>query len=113
MNPRELRLLKILMEEDKVFLEDLRQKVGALNPAQVKFSLKKKGWIIHTTFISMKDRDGNDCRPGYYWMDLQEKEKVRNFLEKVNGAAATAPSTTETSKFNTLKFIQNYNNNKR
>jgi hypothetical protein len=92
MNSRQVRLLKVLSEREKVFVKDLRPLIGALNPAQVAFTLRKKGWTIQTGFISMLDRDGSLCHPGYYWLDSKERERAREVLERASGAVAAAPS---------------------
>ena len=73
--------------------------MGALNPAQVAFVLRQKGWNIQTRFISMRDRDGLICHPGYYWLDDQEKERVRRFFEDTSGADDAAPPVNGNSKY--------------
>lgn len=98
MKPREKRFLQALLEKDKVFVMELRNIVGALNPAQVAFTLRQKGWNIQTKFVTMRDRDGLVCHPGFYWLEDKEKERVRQFLEETNGAVAPAPSENENSK---------------
>lgn len=92
MSPRDMRLLRSLVEEEKVFVRDLRSRIGSLNPAQNALSLRKQGWKIQTDYIGVHDRDGVLCRPGYYWMDESERERARVFLEEAEKAAATAPS---------------------
>jgi hypothetical protein len=98
MRPRERRFLKALLEKDKVFVRDLRTIVGAQNPAQVAFNLRQKGWNIQTKFISMHDRDGCICHPGFYWLNEEEKERVRRFLEETSGADNAAPPANGDSK---------------
>ena len=98
MKQREKRFLKALLERDKVFVKDLRTIVGALNPAQVAFILRQKGWNIQTNFISMRDRDGLICHPGYYWLDDKEKERVQRFFEETTGADNAAPLVDGNSK---------------
>lgn len=90
--PREFRLLKSLAEDERVFVKDLRQQIGALNPAQIASQLRKQGWIFTTGFIAARDRDGKPCRPGYYSMDPQERERAHQFLIEIDRAAATARS---------------------
>lgn len=48
MNPRNKRLLQCLIEDEKVFVKDLRKRIGALNPAQNTFLLRREGWKIQT-----------------------------------------------------------------
>lgn len=92
MRPREKRFLKALLEKDRVFVKDLRTIVGALNPAQVAFTLRQQGWNIQTKFVTMKDRDGLVCHPGFYWLDDTEKERAKRLLEETCGADNAAPS---------------------
>ena len=107
MNPREKRLLKILIERDKVFIRDLRELIGSQNPAQIKFQLKNCGWQIHTDFIPVKDRDGELCPASFYWIDEKEKQKAIECL-KIDEAGAAASSIKNNEKFNMLNFMQNH-----
>lgn len=117
MNPRELRMLKILSENNKVTVKDLRSLVGCLNPAQVKLTLLKKGWHIKTAYFPIKDRDGKICFPGFYSMEPLEQERARIMIEKTKGATAITPSvidineqtSQQTSKFNNNKGGKNGN----
>jgi hypothetical protein len=99
MSPREIRLLRCLIKGDRVFIRDLRELIGAQNPAQIKFSLKKQGWAIQVDFIETRDRDDKTCRSGCYWMDLAEKERATRFLEDAKQAAATARSAKDKTSF--------------
>lgn len=92
MSPREKRLLNELVQNQNVSVKDLRQRIGALNPAQIKLMLVRRGWVIHTDYSAVFNRDGNLCRPGYYWMAPHEKERARRFLEEANRAAGPALS---------------------
>ena len=96
MTPRQIRLLKELSSNEKVYVKDLRKCIGAQNPAQVAFSLRQQGWDISTGFITMLDRDGSICHPGYYWLSDVEREKAIKFLKEVSGAEETAPLTDDT-----------------
>ena len=60
MPPREIRLLRELIAYEKITVGDLRQNVGAVNPAQVKFQLTRRSWVIQTGFITVLDRDNLD-----------------------------------------------------
>ncbi|HUD00810.1 MAG TPA: hypothetical protein VMR37_00620 [Rhabdochlamydiaceae bacterium] len=111
MRPRERRFLKVLLEKDKVFVRDLRTIVGALNPAQVAFTLRQKGWNIQTKFISMQDRDGCICHPGFYWLNDEEKERVKRLLEEPSGADNAAPPGNGTSKCSDFQ-ISDFNRSK-
>ena len=92
MTPRNRRLLGALVTHEKVFVSELRTMVGALNPAQNVLSLRQLGWHIHTGRISVKDRDGNLCRPGFYRLEPKEKERAIAFLKEADGTATTVPS---------------------
>lgn len=98
MNPRELRMLKALSENPKVSVKELRGLAGALNPAQVKLNLVKKGWDIETAYYPIKDRDGKVCFPGFYLMPPSEQDRARIEIEKAKGAAATTPQAQDVSK---------------
>lgn len=87
---RERRLLKELILNDNVSVMDLRRRIGALNPGQIAFQLRSKGWQIKTGFFAVLDRDGNICKPGYYSLEPQEKERARILLEETDRAAGTA-----------------------
>lgn len=90
MSPRDMRLLKSLVERRRVYVNELRLEIGSLNPAQNALSLRKQGWKIQTDYINMRDRDGRICHPGYYWIDDSEKRRARAFIEEAERAAATA-----------------------
>jgi len=97
MNSRCKRALQYLTQVDRVFVRDLRQIIGASNPAQNIFLLRKLGWNIRTGKINMTDRDGSKCHPGYYWLNDEEKFRAIDFLQKANEAATTAPKAKDTS----------------
>ena len=108
MSPREKRLLRCLLEKEKVFVKDLRSLIGSMNPAHNALCLRKMGWKIDTSYIAFHDRDGVPCRPGFYSMDISERERAREFLEKTDGAAVTAPSANEDSEHHDSKSsVQN------
>jgi hypothetical protein len=90
-HPRQKRLIELLIDRDRVFVRDLRNLIGAENPAQITMTLRRKGWNIKTDFIQVFDRDGNPCRAGYYWMETDEQKKAIEFLNKNEGAATSAP----------------------
>jgi len=109
MNPREKRFLKYLIENDKIMVKDLRELIGALNPAQIASALREQGWKINTGYIKVKDRDGKTCRPGYYWMPDSERIIANKFLKKTKNIDERVSSSSKKSKFKMLEFMQNNN----
>lgn len=98
MSPRELRMLKALSENVKVSVKELRGLVGALNPAQTKLNLLRKGWKIKTAYYPVTDRDEKICFPGFYSMEPLEQEKARLEIEKAKGVATTTPKAKDVLK---------------
>lgn len=90
LSPREKRLLKELSLHERVSVRDLRSTIGALNPCQIALQLRRKGWKIDTGYMTVVDRDGKECRPGYYEMCFDERNRARDYLARADGAAATA-----------------------
>lgn len=114
MSPREKRLLECLIENDKIMVKDLRKLVGALNPAQIAYALRMKGWKIKTDYIKVKDRDGKICSPGYYWMTNSERVRAKEFLKNTERADEAALSMSDISKnqpFKTSKFYPSIGRN--
>ncbi|NGX46773.1 MAG: hypothetical protein K1000chlam3_00136 [Chlamydiae bacterium] len=95
MNPRNKRLLEVLVIRDRVFVNELRKLIGAFNPAQNAHELRRAGWKINTGRGVAKDRDGKTCRPGFYWMEPHEQARVIEFLKGADRAAGTAPSAND------------------
>ncbi|NGX51768.1 MAG: hypothetical protein KR126chlam5_00051 [Candidatus Anoxychlamydiales bacterium] len=110
LSPREKRLIQVLLKETKVYVKDLRQHIGAQNPAQIKFQLKKKGFNIYTGFDDVHDRDGKSCKAGYYWLDDVEKQRIYEFLKKNDEAATTTSSNHNRSTFKLSQLINAYCN---
>ncbi len=98
MNPRNKRLLEVLSKRDRVFVSELRNLIGALNPAQNTHELRRAGWKINTGRTVIKDRDGKVCHRGFYSLESDEKAKVREFLQGADRAAGTAPSASDNSE---------------
>ena len=111
MKPRDRRFLECLVKEEKVLVSELRSKIGSLNPAQNAFSLRKQGWDIRTGRISVRDRDGAVCHPGYYWLEPEEKKKALEYLKRTTGTADTAPAAED--NFNESDEESDCNHNKR
>lgn len=111
--PREIRFLQELIEHEKVFVRDLRRPVGALNPAQIAFSLRKRGWDILTGFVNMLDRDGKACRPGYYQLEGKEKERARQYLESIRGTCGSVPLTGDDVKLSTAQRSSDQDDSRR
>ena len=109
MSPREERLLRELVQNKRVFIRDLRERIGAQNPAEIKSQLVKRGWIIQTEFIAMLDRDGKRCYAGYYLIESVEQERGRQFLEEINRAEATALQVDDVPELVNSKTVENKN----
>jgi hypothetical protein len=107
--PREIRFLKELVENERVSVKDLRQRIGALNPAQVKLYLVRRGWKIDTGYIPMVDRDGKFCRPDYYMLASGEKERARSFLESASRAVHAALHADSNPELSNSKTLTNHN----
>ena len=95
MNPREKRLLEVLVNCDHIEVRDLRELIGALNPAQLVFQLRKDGWAIQTGWLTVHDRDGELRHPGFYFLEPEERCRAIEFLERAGGAGVSAPQTSE------------------
>jgi hypothetical protein len=92
--PRQYRFLSLLLQYGELSTKQMRDLVGALNLPEVKRSLKVLGWVIHCHRESFIDRDGKHCRPGYYWLDDEEKKRAHIALGvcKEEWEAATSHS---------------------
>ena len=90
----------------------MRSLIGAQNPAQNVFSLRKCGWEIKTGFIRTIDRDGKKCRSGYYWLESSEKERAYEFLQKTERAAQTAQSANDNLEHDNSHKLNPSNNTK-
>lgn len=104
MTPREVRLLNQLVINEKVFVKDLRARIGALNPPQIALQVRRKGWGVKTGRITVFDRDGNLCHPGYYYFEPQERERAHMFLMEAGRAAATAQTGNILEQENSMKY---------
>lgn len=110
MNPRDRRLLRCLVDNERVFVRELRSMIGALNPAQNAHSLRRKGWDIQTGYVTVPDRDGKACRPGYYWLEMSEKERASEFLKIAERAGGSAPSAGDDFKLGDSQSSETYGN---
>ncbi len=82
-SPRQKRALQILLE-GAISVKDLRVKIGALNPGQIIFELRRQGFhgIIKTRWFNILDQDGRLCRPGEYFIPTEFKSIVETALKE-------------------------------
>ena len=80
--PRQQRAIEVLLE-GCVSVKDIGPKIGALNPRQVIFELRRQGFegIILTRWFNVIDRDGRRCRPGEYYIPDSFKQIVEDALK--------------------------------
>ncbi len=66
--PRQFRALETLLSRDAISVKELGPLIGARNPAQIIFELRKQGFqeIILMERFHVTDRDGAPCFPGRY-----------------------------------------------
>lgn len=82
--PRQSRALKVLLENSSIAVKDLGPRIGALNPRQVIMELRSQGFqmVIKTRRFAVEDVDGKTCYPGEYYIPLQFKSEIEEFLQK-------------------------------
>lgn len=80
--PRQQRALEFLLKEC-IAVKDIGAKIGALNPRQVIFELRRQGFedVILTRWFNVIDRDGRRCRPGEYYIPESFKQMVEDALK--------------------------------
>ena len=93
--PRQRRALIALLEKESIEVKELGILAGALNPCQVVSELREHGFeeIIKTEFFERFDRDGKRCRLGRYFIPLEYKLIVQEFLRR--DGLATVPQKTK------------------
>ncbi len=98
--PRQKRALEVLLDRS-TSVNDLGPEIGALNPRQIIFELRQQGFqgIIQTRRFEVTDRDGNQCRPGEYYIPLELKPIVERAVQEYVLKARTR-RTRETEKLN-------------
>jgi len=80
-SPRQHRAIAVLLEK-AVSVKDLGPKIGALNPRQIIFELRRQGFegLILTRRSTVIDQDGRRCRPGEYYIPQDAKPIVEKAL---------------------------------
>jgi len=86
---REKRAIYALLQSDQwISRESIDRIAGASNGPQVIKNIRLKitghDGIKMVQFQAI-DRDGRLCRPGYYQLTLQGRERAMNYLEMNNG----------------------------
>ena len=84
-NPREVRLLRILLERGEVSRHALDPAIGAENSPDVVFRLRRKGFEIPCERRKFIDRDGKTVRIGIYSMTPNDRQKAVAGLESGGG----------------------------
>lgn len=79
-NPRELRLLDALSKSNGLMREQLDRAIGASNSPDVVFRLRSSGWDLPCQRLKVIDRDGVECRAGFY--SLSDNDRVRYATSK-------------------------------
>lgn len=80
---RQERALLALLK-GPISVRDLGPTIGALNPRQIIFELRKQGFkeVIKTREFTVKDRDGNECHPGEYFILDKDKPIIERALKE-------------------------------
>ena len=81
---RQKRAIEALLREESVSVGDLGAAIGALNPRQTIMELRHQGFrgIIQTRKFDVRDRDGEICYPGEYFILPEYKSVVEMVLKK-------------------------------
>lgn len=78
-SPKEIRALSALFNGEKN-RESLDRLIGASNAPDVVFRLRAKGFDVGSERRGAIDRDGQTCRPGWYWLTEAGLEMARKVL---------------------------------
>lgn len=84
-NPRELRLIELLIRRPSVSREQLDSEVGCSNGPDLVARVRELGLgreHLCCTRIRVIDRDGRECRPGIYFLSAAGRRAVLRWLEK-------------------------------
>ncbi len=75
-NPRERRLLAVLLQRGETSRHDLDGLIGAENSPDVVFRLRNRGFEIPCERREMIDRDGHKVRIGFYSLSAADRPKA-------------------------------------
>lgn len=76
-NPREHRLLEVLLKHGEVSRHDLDHLIGAENSPDVVMRMRRKlGLEIPMVKRKFTDRDGNNVRVGWYSLSATDRQKA-------------------------------------
>lgn len=73
-NLRERRFLQALLHRVSVSRHDLDAIIGAENSPDIAFRLRQRGYSLPCVRRKLLDRDGNQCRSGFY--SLTDKDRA-------------------------------------
>ena len=77
---RQYRLILAILETARGTNELIRI-IGANNVPDVVMRLRRKGWKIHTKFVTVEDRDGKKVEAGTYKLDNSQLEQAKEVLK--------------------------------
>ena len=86
--PRQVRVLEALIQNRLVWREGIDRIARASNGPHVIMELRKLGWRIPCKRVEKTDCDGKRCRPGFYWLHPNHRNKAIDALRQ----AVTCPS---------------------
>ena len=90
-NPRELRLIHLLLRRPSVAREAVDSEAGAANGPDLVARVRALGLgaeHLPCTRISVIDRDGRECKPGVYSLTAQGRRAIYRWLAQ-RGKALT------------------------
>lgn len=90
-NPRELRLLHLLLRRPSASRDQIASEVGAINVPDLVLRVRENGLGEHLACrrISVIDRDGQTCRPGVWYLTPAGRKAIyRWFAERGNVGAS-------------------------
>ncbi len=90
-NPRELRLLALLLRRPSVPREAVDSEAGAANGPDLVARVRALGLgseHLPCTRITVIDRDGRECKPGVYSLTAQGRRAVMRWLASRRKASA-------------------------
>jgi len=56
--------------------------VGAPNASAMIFEMRRKGLSLPCEIVSMRNRDGDPCRVGWFSLTAEDRKKVRAWLKE-------------------------------
>lgn len=89
-NPRELRLLHLLLRRPSASRDQIASEVGAINVPDLVLRVRQNGLGDHLACrrIDVIDRDGRKCYPGTYFLTPPGRKAVLQWLHSQGKGAA-------------------------